>query len=174
MELWQGDLTAPASTTRIALIAARFNELVVKELIAGAQDALLRHGMKPAQLVLIRVPGAYEIVHAAKLVAARGDFAGMVALGCVIRGETAHFDYVAGASNSGLLNITLEHKIPIGFGILTVDSLDQALARAGSKAGNKGAEAALAVLEQINLSVVIAGGGTADSRLHLHADVVKF
>ena len=155
MELWQGDLTAPPPTTRIALIAARFNELVVKELIAGAQDVLLRHGMTSAQLVLLRVPGAYEIVHAAKLVAESGSFAGIVALGCVIRGETAHFDYVAGASNSGLLNVTLAHGIPIGFGILTVDSLEQALARAGSKAGNKGAEAALAVLEQINLAQVI-------------------
>jgi 6,7-dimethyl-8-ribityllumazine synthase len=156
MELWQGTFAALERGTRVALIASRFNELVVKELIAGAHDVLLRHGVSEEQLVLVRVPGAYEIAHAAKLLAASGKFGGLVALGCVIRGETAHFDYVAGASNSGLMSVSLEHKIPIGFGILTVDTLDQALARAGSKAGNKGAEAALAVLEQIHLAKTIA------------------
>lgn len=156
IEILQGNLTAPENTVRIALVASRFNELIVKELIAGATDTLIRHGMSESQLILVRVPGAYEIAHAAKLIAANGKFAGIVALGCVIRGETAHFDYVAGASNSGLMNVSLEHKIPIGFGILTVDNLDQALARAGSKAGNKGSEAALAVLEQINLAAAIA------------------
>jgi 6,7-dimethyl-8-ribityllumazine synthase len=156
IEILQGNLTAPEVTVRIALVASRFNELIVKELIAGATDTLIRHGMSENQLVLVRVPGAYEIAHAAKLIATSGKFAGIVALGCVIRGETAHFDYVAGASNSGLMNVSLEHKIPIGFGILTVDNLDQALARAGSKAGNKGSEAALAVLEQINLAAAIA------------------
>lgn len=156
IEILQGNLTAPESTVRIALVASRFNELIVKELIAGATDVLIRHGMSENQLILVRVPGAYEIAHAAKLIAASGKFAGIVALGCVIRGETAHFDYVAGASNSGLMNVSLEHKMPIGFGILTVDNLDQALARAGSKAGNKGSEAALAVLEQINLAAAIA------------------
>ena len=156
IEILQGNLTAPDNSVRIALIASRFNELIVKELIAGAEDTLIRHGMSEQQLILVRVPGAYEIAHAAKLLAVSGKFAGIVALGCVIRGETAHFDYVAGASNSGLMNVSLEHKMPIGFGILTVDNLDQALARAGSKAGNKGAEAALAVLEQINLAAAIA------------------
>jgi 6,7-dimethyl-8-ribityllumazine synthase len=140
---------------QIALVASRFNELIVKELIAGAHDALMRHGVADAALTLVRVPGAYEIPHAAKALAQTGQFAGIVALGCVIRGDTAHFDYVAGASNSGLMQISLEHSIPIGFGILTVDNLEQALARAGSKAGNKGAEAAIAVLEQINVSAAI-------------------
>jgi 6,7-dimethyl-8-ribityllumazine synthase len=156
IEILQGNLTAPDNSVRIALVASRFNELIVKELIAGAQDTLLRHGMSESQLIVVRVPGAYEIAHAAKFLAASAKFAGIVALGCVIRGETAHFDYVAGASNSGLMSVSLEHKIPIGFGILTVDNLDQALARAGSKAGNKGSEAALAVLEQINLAAAIA------------------
>ncbi len=156
IETLQGNLTAPENSVRIALVASRFNELIVKELIAGASDALLRHGMSESQLIVVRVPGAYEIAHAAKLLAASAKFAAIVALGCVIRGETAHFDYVAGASNSGLMSVSLEHKIPIGFGILTVDNLDQALARAGSKAGNKGSEAALAVLEQINLAAAIA------------------
>ena len=156
IETLQGNLTAPENSVRIALIASRFNELIVKELIAGVQDTLIRHGMSEQQLILVRVPGAYEIAHAAKLLAASGQFAGIVALGCVIRGETAHFDYVAGASNSGLMSVSLEHKIPVGFGILTVDNLDQALARAGCKAGNKGSEAALAVLEQINLAAAIA------------------
>jgi 6,7-dimethyl-8-ribityllumazine synthase len=155
MKLIEGKLIAPPSQTHIALIASRFNELVVKELISGAHDVLIRHGLSEAQLCLVRVPGAYEIAHAAKLVAKSGKFAGIVALGCVIRGETAHFDYVAGASNSGLMNVSLEHSLPIGFGILTVDNLDQALARAGSKAGNKGADAALAVLEQINLQMAL-------------------
>ena len=156
IEILQGNMTAPEDPARIVLIASRFNELIVKELISGAEDALLRHGVSEHQLLLVRVPGAYEIAHAAKLLAASGQFAGIVALGCVIRGETAHFDYVAGASNSGLMSVSLEHKIPVGFGILTVDNLDQALARAGSKAGNKGSEAALAVLEQINLAAAIA------------------
>jgi 6,7-dimethyl-8-ribityllumazine synthase len=155
IETLQGALVAPDKSARIAIVASRFNELIVKELIHGAQDSLLRHGLSEAQLVLVRVPGAYEIAHAAKLLAASEKFAGIIALGCVIRGETAHFDYVAGASNSGLMTVSLEHKIPMGFGILTVDTLDQALARAGSKAGNKGSEAALALLEQINLSVAI-------------------
>jgi 6,7-dimethyl-8-ribityllumazine synthase len=155
MKILEGSLQAPTKNTRIAIIASRFNELIVKELISGAEDILLRHGVSDTQLVLVRVPGAYEIAHAAKLIAQSGKFHGIVALGCVIRGETAHFDYVAGASNSGLMNVSLEHAIPVGFGILTVDNLDQALARAGSKAGNKGAEAALAVLEQINLSALI-------------------
>jgi 6,7-dimethyl-8-ribityllumazine synthase len=156
MRTLEGSLQAPAKNTQIAIIASRFNELIVKELITGAHDVLLRHGLVDSQLTLVRVPGAYEIAHAAKLIAQSGKFHGIVALGCVIRGETAHFDYVAGASNSGLMNVSLEHVLPVGFGILTVDNLDQALARAGSKAGNKGAEAALAVLEQINLSAVIA------------------
>jgi 6,7-dimethyl-8-ribityllumazine synthase len=156
MKVLEGSLQAPAKGTQIAIIASRFNELIVKELIAGAQDSLLRHGLDASQLVLIRVAGAYEIAHAAKLVAESGKFHGIVALGCVIRGETAHFDYVAGASNSGLMTVSLTHQIPIGFGILTVDNLDQALARAGSKAGNKGAEAALALLEQINLADTLA------------------
>jgi 6,7-dimethyl-8-ribityllumazine synthase len=151
MRTIEGGLLAP-SGIHIAIVAARFNELVVKELIAGAVDTLQRHGLPLEAITLVRVAGAYEIAHAAKLLALSQRFAGMVALGCVIRGETAHFDYVAGGVNSGLMQITLEQRIPIGFGVLTVDSLEQALARAGSKAGNKGAEAALAMLEQINLA----------------------
>ncbi len=155
MKSLEGQLINHDPALQIALVASRFNELIVKELIAGAEDALLRHGLSSAQLTLVRVPGAYEIPHAAKVLAQTDRFAGIIALGCVIRGDTAHFDYVAGASNSGLMQISLEHSIPIGFGILTVDNLEQALARAGSKAGNKGAEAALAVLEQINVTTAI-------------------
>jgi 6,7-dimethyl-8-ribityllumazine synthase len=153
MHVIEGQLIAPKG--KIALIASRFNELVVKELIAGAQDCLLRHGVKTTDITLIRVAGAYEIAHAASLVAKSKQYAGIVALGCIIRGETAHFDYVASASNSGLMQVSITHDIALGFGVLTVESLDQALARAGSKAGNKGAEAALAVIEQINMQAAL-------------------
>ena len=149
MQMIEGDFSPP--TGRIALLASRFNELVVERLIAGARDALLRHGVSEDHLTLVRVPGAFELPLVAHELAASQNFAGMVALGAVIRGDTAHFDYVAGGAANGLMQASTAHRVPIGFGVLTVDTLEQALDRAGGKAGNKGSEAALTVIEQINL-----------------------
>ena len=149
MERIEGDFSAPRG--RIALLASRFNDLVVARLIEGARDALLRHGVSDEQLTLVRVPGAFELPLTADKLAASGRFDAIVALGCVIRGDTAHFDYVAGGAANGLMQVSLDHGLPVGFGVLTVETLEQALDRAGAKAGNKGADAALAVIEQLNL-----------------------
>jgi 6,7-dimethyl-8-ribityllumazine synthase len=149
MERIEGDFSRPPG--RIALLASRFNDLVVGRLIEGARDALIRHGIDDDDLSLIRVPGAFELPLTADKLAASGRYAAIVALGCVIRGDTAHFDYVAGGSANGLMQVGLDHGLPVGFGVLTVDTLEQALDRAGGKAGNKGADAAMAVIEQLNL-----------------------
>lgn len=149
MERIEGDFSRPAG--RIALLASRFNDLVVSRLIDGAHDVLLRHGIDDDDLSLIRVPGAFELPLTADKLAASGRYVAIVALGCVIRGDTAHFDYVAGGAANGLMQVALDHGLPVGFGVLTVDTLEQALDRAGGKAGNKGADAAMAVVEQLNL-----------------------
>ena len=149
MERIEGDFSAPRG--RIALLASRFNDLVVARLIEGARDALLRQAVADEQLTLVRGPGAFELPLTADKLAASGRFDAIVALGCVIRGDTAHFDYVAGGAANGLMQVSLDHGLPVGFGVLTVETLEQALDRAGAKAGNKGADAALAVIEQLNL-----------------------
>jgi len=149
MQRIEGDFSTPVG--RIALLASRFNDLVVSRLIEGARDALLRHGVEESDLVLIRVPGAFELPLTADKLAASGRYEAIIALGCVIRGDTAHFDYVAGGAANGLMQVALDHGLPIGFGLLTTDSMEQALDRAGGKSGNKGADAALAVIEQLNL-----------------------
>lgn len=144
-------------SARIAIIVARFNKFINDSLLSGAIGALKRiGGMSDDNIAVIWVPGAYEIPLAAKMVAKSGKYDGIVALGTIIRGETAHFDYVAGESSSGLLSTSLEFDIPIGFGILTTESIDQAIERAGTKSGNKGAEAALAVIEMLNVVKAIA------------------
>ena len=149
MQRIEGDFSTPVG--RIALLASRFNDLVVSRLIEGARDALLRHGVEESDLVLIRVPGAFELPLTADKLAASGRYEAIIALGCVIRGDTAHFDYVAGGAANGLMQVALDHGLPIGFGLLTTDSMEQALDRAGGKSGNKGADAALAIIEQLNL-----------------------
>jgi 6,7-dimethyl-8-ribityllumazine synthase len=136
---------------RFALIASRFNDFIVDRLVGGAADVLRRHGVAAESIDLVRVPGAYEIPLAAKRLAAGNRYDGLVALGAVIRGSTPHFDYVAGECVKGLSSVSLEFDIPIGFGVLTVDTIEQAIERAGTKAGNKGAEAALSVLEMVSL-----------------------
>ena len=151
MERIEGDFSRP--TGRIALLASRFNDLVVSRLIDGAHDALVRHGIDDDDLTLIRVPGAFELPLTADKLAASGRYAAIIALGCVIRGDTAHFDYVAGGAANGLMQVALDHGLPVGFGLLTTDTMEQALDRAGGKAGNKGADAALAVVEQLNLLI---------------------
>jgi 6,7-dimethyl-8-ribityllumazine synthase len=153
MKRIEGSLLAVPGT--IALVATRFNEFIVDALVRGAEDALLRHGMRAEQIELIRVPGAYELAFALKQAAASNRYVGLVALGCVIRGATAHFDHVAGAAASGVQQVALESGLPIGFGVLTVDTIEQGIERAGSKAGNKGAEAALVVLEMLQLKALL-------------------
>jgi 6,7-dimethyl-8-ribityllumazine synthase len=145
------------SGLRIALVVARFNAVVTDRLEAAARDCLLRHGVDAADLVVVRVPGAFEIPTAARLLAAGGAVDGVVGLGCVIRGETAHYDYVCDAALGGLAAIGRETGFPVTCGVLTTDDLDQALQRAGGKGGNKGFDAALALLEMVRLRRRIGG-----------------
>ena len=136
---------------RIALLVSRFNSFVVESLLEGALDTLRRHGADERDLQVVRVPGAYEMPIAAQRLAASKRFEAIIALGAVIRGGTPHFEYVAGECTKGLSQVSLQHDIPIAFGVLTVDTIEQAIERAGTKAGNKGAEAALSAIEMINL-----------------------
>jgi len=136
---------------RFCLVAARFNSFVVESLVDGAIDTLKRHGAKQEQITLVRVPGAFEMPVALEKIAAKGGYDAIIALGAVIRGGTPHFDYVAGESVKGLSQVSLKHGIPIAFGVLTVDTIEQAIERAGTKAGNKGAETTLSAIERVNL-----------------------
>jgi 6,7-dimethyl-8-ribityllumazine synthase len=145
----QGSLTAAGR--RFGIVASRFNSRVVDPLVAGAVDCLLRHGAGPENIHLVRVPGAWEIPQAAEEMAAAGGIDALVALGVVIRGETPHFDYICGECSRGLGRIAERHRLPVGFGVLTCDTSEQAQERAGGKAGNKGWEAALAALEMADL-----------------------
>jgi 6,7-dimethyl-8-ribityllumazine synthase len=153
MELKLRELNGEFHTPQgnIAIIASRFNEFIVDRLIHGAVDALVRHGVKLNQIDVIKVPGAFEIPIACQQAANTKRYAGIVTLGAVIRGETAHFDYVAGSCANGVLQAQLATQVPMTFGVLTTESIEQAVARAGSTAGNKGSEAALALIEMINL-----------------------
>jgi len=136
---------------RFALVASRFNEIVTERLVEGARDCLVRHGVAVDQIDIIWVPGAWELPLGVKATAEGGRYAGVVALGAVIRGETPHFEYVAGGAANGLAQLQLELGIPVGLGLLTTDDTDQAIARAGGKSGNKGWEAAQGVLEMVGL-----------------------
>lgn len=135
----------------IALLGARFNDAIVAKLIEGARDTLLTLGANREDVVVRRVPGAFELPLAAQELATSGIYDGVVALGAVIRGGTPHFDYVCGECAAGLNRVQLDHRIPVGFGVLTCDDLAQAEARAGGALGNKGEEAALAVVEMVTL-----------------------
>jgi len=145
----EGELTA--RDLRFAIVTTRFNEFVVEPLLRGALDALKRHGANDKQIEIVRVPGAFDMPIAVRKLAMSRRYEALVALGAVIRGQTPHFDYVAGECASGLARIALESGVPIGFGVLTTDTMEQAVDRAGGKAGNKGADAALASLEMANL-----------------------
>ena len=140
-----------ASGLRLAVVATRFNEVVVSQLVAGATDTLLRHGASPDDLTVYWTPGAFELPLVVDKLAASGSVDGIVALGCIVRGDTPHFDYVAGESASGLAAVARTRGVPIGFGVLTTETFDQAVARAGGKLGNKGADAALATVETADL-----------------------
>lgn len=148
----------PLPTGRIAVLAARYNDLVVRALIAGSLDTLAEAGYGTERVDLLWVPGAFELPLVADRALATGRYLGAVALGCVLRGATAHFDHVAGNAVRGLLDVALNHGRPLGLGVLTCDSLEQALERAGGKAGNKGVEAARALLEQLRLLAALERG----------------
>lgn len=136
-----------AKGLKFAIVASRFNDFIVDRLVGGAVDYLTRHGAEREDLTLVRVPGAFELPLAAKKLAASGSYNGVLCLGAVIRGATPHFDFVASEATKGIALAMLESGLPVGFGLLTTDTLEQAVERAGSKAGNKGVEAAAAMLE---------------------------
>jgi 6,7-dimethyl-8-ribityllumazine synthase len=134
-----------------ALVAGRFNDFITERLVAGATDTLKRHGVAEHDIHIVHVPGAFEIPMAVKALAAGGRYAGIIALGCVIRGATPHFDYVAGECARGIAEVSRQYDVPVGFGVLTVDTVEQAIERSGTKAGNKGIDAAMSTLEMVNL-----------------------
>jgi 6,7-dimethyl-8-ribityllumazine synthase len=136
---------------RFCIVSARFNESIVERLIQGALDTLKRHGADESAIHHVRVPGCFELPLAVQRIAKSRQYDGVVALGTVIRGATPHFDYVCSTCASGLGRVSLEYELPIGFGVLTCDSIDQAIERSGTKAGNKGADAALAAIEMVSL-----------------------
>jgi len=143
--------TTDATGLRIAIIASRFNEEITEGLLSGATDCLLRHGAREADLRIVRVPGAFELPLMAKLLASSGDWDAIVALGALVRGETPHFDYISSQVSLGISAVALETGVPVGFGVLTCDTADQARARSGS-GNNKGWEAAIAAIEMATLA----------------------
>ena len=150
MKVIEGNIAAPEA--RVAIVVARFNSFINENLVDGALDVLKRQGLVPdEQITLVRVPGAVEIPLAVKKLAKSGTVDAIVALGCVIRGDTYHFELVANENSKGMAQVMLEYEIPVAFGVLTTDNVEQAIQRAGTKAGNKGAEAALSALEMINV-----------------------
>jgi 6,7-dimethyl-8-ribityllumazine synthase len=149
MRILEGQLVA--RDVQIVILAARFNDLIVRNLVDGAVDALKRHGAGEGDIHVVRVPGAFELPLAAQRIARLRRYDGIAALGAVIRGQTPHFDFVCTECAAGLSRVSLEHGLPIGFGVLTCDTVDQAMDRAGGKVGNKGADAVLAALEMVSL-----------------------
>ena len=136
---------------RFGIVVSRFNEFIGSRLVAGAIDALERHGCAPANITEVWVPGAWELPVAARRLAASKRFDAVIALGCVIRGHTPHFEYVVNEALKGLAHVALEGNVPISLGVVTADNLEQAIERAGTKAGNKGADAAMAAIEMVDL-----------------------
>ncbi|MBW8192953.1 6,7-dimethyl-8-ribityllumazine synthase, partial [Neiella marina] len=150
MKVIEGGLTAP--NAHITIVVSRFNSFLVESLVEGALDTLKRVGqVSDDNITIVRVPGAYELPVAAQRVAKKGGTDAIIALGAVIRGGTPHFDFVAGESNKGLAQVSLQYDIPVAFGVLTTDTIEQAIERAGTKAGNKGGEAAMGALEMVNV-----------------------
>jgi 6,7-dimethyl-8-ribityllumazine synthase len=136
---------------RFGLVVSRFNDFISSKLVEGAVDALKRHGATEEQLLLVKVPGAFEIPLAAKKLAESGKVDAVICLGAVIRGSTPHFDYVAAEVSKGIAMVALDTKVPVAFGVLTTDNLEQAIERAGTKSGNKGWDAALTAMEMVDL-----------------------
>ena len=140
-----------AKGLKVALIASRYNEFVTSKLVEGALDGLVRHGADPKNLTLVKVPGSFELPQVASKLAAQGGYDAIVALGCLIRGETPHFDLIAAEAAKGLAQVGVSSGVPVIFGVLTCDTMEQAIDRAGGKAGNKGWDAALAAIEMVSL-----------------------
>ena len=153
MKIHEGQMSA--KDLKVAIVVARFNELITEKLLQGATDAWRRCGGEGSTLEVARVPGAFELPLAAKTLIETGKYSAVVCLGCVIRGATDHYDYVCGQTASGLMKAGLDSGLPVIFGVLTTDTLEQAFERAGSKAGNKGADAMLAAIEMANLQTQI-------------------
>ncbi|MFO0842236.1 MAG: 6,7-dimethyl-8-ribityllumazine synthase [Gemmataceae bacterium] len=145
----EGNYATPPG--RFALVAARFNGTIVEDLVAGALDGLRRHGLADDAIDLIRVPGSFEIPLVAQKAATSGKYVAVICLGCVIRGETSHYDHVAGEAAGGVGRAALASGVPVVFGLITTETLEQAINRAGAKAGNKGFDAALVAIEMVNL-----------------------
>jgi 6,7-dimethyl-8-ribityllumazine synthase len=150
----EGQLVVPAGA-RFALVAARFNHFIVDRLVEGALDAVARHGGSLDNVSVVRVPGAWEIPPVVSRIAQRRSVDAVIALGAVIRGSTPHFDYVAAEVSKGIATVSLQTGVPIAFGVLTTDSIEQAIERAGTKSGNKGWEAALSAIEMVSLGAAL-------------------
>lgn len=149
MKIIEGDFKN--CTGRYGIAVARFNSFVVESLLSGALDTLKRHGVSDKDITIVRVPGAFELPLAVKKMASSGNYDAIIALGAVIRGGTPHFEYVAGECVKGISQVSLQSNLPVAFGVLTVDTIEQAIERSGTKAGNKGAEATLSAIEMLSL-----------------------
>ena len=149
MKLYEGKLVSEG--IKVGIVCARFNEFIVSKLLGGCEDVLLRHGVQPDDISVAWVPGAFEIPLIASKMAKSGKYDAVIALGAVIRGSTSHYDYVCSEVSKGVANVALNSDIPVMFGVLTTDTIEQAIERAGSKAGNKGYECALGAVEMVNL-----------------------
>ena len=149
MKIYEGNLVA--NGIRVGVVCARFNEFIVSKLLSGCEDGLLRHGVKPDDISVAWVPGAFEIPLITSKMAKSGKYDAVIALGAVIRGSTSHYDYVCNEVSKGIAAVALESDIPVMFGVLTTDTIEQAIERAGTKAGNKGSECAQGAIEMVNL-----------------------
>ncbi|MDX1505877.1 MAG: 6,7-dimethyl-8-ribityllumazine synthase [Spongiibacter sp.] len=149
MKTIEGTFTGVAG--KFAIVVGRWNSFVVESLLEGSLDALRRHGVSDDDITVVRAPGAFEIPLVCQKVAASGNYDAIIALGAVIRGGTPHFEYVAGECTKGLAQVSMQYSLPVSFSVLTVDSIEQAIERAGTKAGNKGEEAAMSAIEMVNL-----------------------
>ncbi len=149
IKTFEGEMVV--DNAKFGIVISRFNSFLVESLLSGAVDTILRHGGKEDDIEIIRVPGAVEIPLAAKRMAASKKYDAIIALGAVIRGGTPHFEFVASENSKGLAQVCMEYDLPVAFGVLTVDTIEQAIERSGTKAGNKGTEAALSAIEMVNL-----------------------
>jgi 6,7-dimethyl-8-ribityllumazine synthase len=149
MKTFEGKLVAEG--IKVGIVAARFNEFIVSKLLSGCQDTLLRHGVQDEDITVAWVPGAFEIPLIASKLAASGKYDAVIALGTVIRGSTSHYDYVCSEVSKGIASVALNSAVPVMFGVLTTDTIEQAIERAGTKAGNKGSECAQGAIEMVNL-----------------------
>ena len=154
MKIYEGKLVSEG--IRVGIVAARFNEFIVSKLLSGCEDGLLRHGVRSEDIAVAWVPGAFEIPLAAQAMAKSRKYDVVITLGAVIRGATSHYDYVCAEVSKGVANVSLNTGVPVLFGVLTTDTIEQAIERAGTKAGNKGAECAQGAIEMVNLLRVMA------------------